>query len=47
MSLIRADKNLSVDRFGSGHIGHSDKNFISVHCSDYKSDTLSILWTQP
>lgn len=37
----RADKNSDSGQFGSGLIGHSDKDFILGLCPDYKSDTLT------
>ena len=39
--LLRADKNSDAGQFGSGQIGHLDKNFIPEPCSDYKLDTLT------
>ena len=41
MPRTRAGKNSGPGQFGSGQIGHSDKNFIPRPCSDYKSDTLT------
>lgn len=43
----RAGKNLDPDRFESGQIEHSDKNFIPGPCPDYKSNTLTRLAADP